>query len=831
MDCIFIPIFKSKNILNVFLLIESIRLNRQYNDNIIDIVIYTNNEIQKLINAKIKSLNNIIVNDKFTVNEIDNDIFLLDMITLPQLKQYNKVFFIETNIILSSFTNELFNLIDTTSNEKIYFCGKKSSAKSKKPENGNTPDGYFIPGIIGFHMCEEVNQLFEDIKEIRIKKSYILFVQNHIYQTGKRKSLVNTEIFKDKVFINSEYYIPDDGCILRYYTPYCLYGQRTSTDNIISFLKTMTNKKHGDKIVYHTRCPPHINTTFPIIGICVCYNYYDTLQLTLPINYYHFTKIYVVTQHDDTDTINLCKQYGNVNIVYYNFSSNGKIFDKYGGIKTAQEIAYAEHKEHWYLLMDSDILLPNNFIQLLEETPLNYNCMYAAVRKHVLKVSELLRLENFNEEPLRSSSKDNGLLDWDYSPTVVGWFQLYRNPVLQNPNYDDASCGDINFSNQFDLYSCLSHILCFHLGNCWVNWKGKVDYFIHDIRIDIKDVYYNSNIKCQNIVYNKKFQVVCDEPLKINYDCNKCSNHFANDLELFFKSKYLNVLEIGSHKGFTTKMLSDSFLKVYTIDNNDKYIDFNKEYNQGKSNISYHRIISNLTELSFISLPDSVECIYINAVNSKNGILEDLYQTVSYLKNIQYIIISDYYSDIVKQNVDTLILKNVLQFIQYIGFNQFSNVYNSFQYKCEGVLCKLGENYTELIKERYNPLLIKNDTSISTTNMLDLLNYSDSETYTSSDFDAPTCSKKRSSLQSINPIQSLLSDIDMEEPNTPLFPLEIINQIPTPSSTPSTVPEDNTQEVNMITQRPVIVRKNIQIKLKQQNRVTKIGMNFARRGR
>lgn len=121
MDCIFIPIFKSKNILNVFLLIESIRLNKQYNDNIIDIVVYTNNEIQKMITSKVKSLTNIIVNDNFTLDEIDNDIFLLDMNTLPELKPYNKIFYIESNIILSSFTNDLFNLIETTNHEKVYF--------------------------------------------------------------------------------------------------------------------------------------------------------------------------------------------------------------------------------------------------------------------------------------------------------------------------------------------------------------------------------------------------------------------------------------------------------------------------------------------------------------------------------------------------------------------------------------------------------------------------------------------------------------------------------------------------------------------------------------
>jgi hypothetical protein len=99
--------------------------------------------------------------------------------------------------------------------------------------------------------------------------------------------------------------------------------------------------------------------------------------------------------------------------------------------------------------------------------------------------------------------------------------------------------------------------------------------------------------------------------------------------------------------------------------------------------------------------------------------------------------------------------------------------------------------------------------------MIDLIDYSEPETYTSSDFDTPFSSKK------VNPFQYLLSEVDTEETKNP-FTEELS----------STKDEDTTPtQSNTTPQRPFIVRKNIPVKLKQQTSVTKLGMNFARRGR
>ena len=42
--------------------------------------------------------------------------------------------------------------------------------------------------------------------------------------------------------------------------------------------------------MYKCEAPPDLNTIFPLIGICISYNYIDTLKFMLPINYSHFNK-------------------------------------------------------------------------------------------------------------------------------------------------------------------------------------------------------------------------------------------------------------------------------------------------------------------------------------------------------------------------------------------------------------------------------------------------------------------------------------------------------------------------------------------------------------
>ena len=67
-----------------------------------------------------------------------------------------------------------------------------------------------------------------------------------------------------------------------------------------------------------------------------------------------------------------------------------------------------------------------------------------------------------------------------------------------------------------------------------------------------------------------------------------CSSKMRYDIYDFFKNiLHFKITEIGSHKGYTTKILSKFFSKVYAIDNSSDWINFNKDFNKDSTNIEY----------------------------------------------------------------------------------------------------------------------------------------------------------------------------------------------------------------------------------------------------
>jgi len=222
------------------------------------------------------------------------------------------------------------------------------------------------------------------------------------------------------------------------------------------------------------------NNKLPIIGLCISYNYSDTLNFMLRANSKHFNKLYIVTQKDDTATVELCKKYKNVEILFFNFSTNGKKFDKYGGMKHAQRIIYEKYPiGYWYVNIDSDIILPNNIIDILKKHKLDKKNIYGITRKEVLKSSQLKNKNKLND------------IDLQYK-NILGYFQLYNRKVLQNSNFKNAADGDFNFCYNFKKKIRLHNLKCLHLGPAYKNWNGKVEGFKFDKKkIYPKDLHYN----------------------------------------------------------------------------------------------------------------------------------------------------------------------------------------------------------------------------------------------------------------------------------------------------------------------------------------------------
>tara|TARA_Y100000816_G_scaffold207340_1_gene153230 strand:- start:9604 stop:10494 length:891 start_codon:yes stop_codon:yes gene_type:complete len=247
------------------------------------------------------------------------------------------------------------------------------------------------------------------------------------------------------------------------------------------------------------------NNYISLIGMCVSTNYMDTLKYCLPMNYIHFEKIYIVTDKNDSDTINFCKKFNNVKIYYYNFKKDNKDFDKYGGLDYIQKEVYKNHPNSWYLIFDSDIILPNNFVNLIEKINLKDDCIYGALRANINKSSELFDtkkiIENIGLEICNT-----------FEDRILGCFQLYKKKVfhLEFESYNDCSWGDFRFCKNFKKVCNTKTIMIMHLGKSGEdNWKGKSIDFEEDVKIndklEILNFEFKSNLKNKTFLMKDDF--------------------------------------------------------------------------------------------------------------------------------------------------------------------------------------------------------------------------------------------------------------------------------------------------------------------------------------
>ena len=200
-----------------------------------------------------------------------------------------------------------------------------------------------------------------------------------------------------------------------------------------------------------------------ITAITVSTKYDDILKIIMPQNYKFFTKWYIVTHEKDTKTINIVKNYGftNVEIVFFDFYRK-RTFNKGGAIRKCQDILERKGYKGDVLILDSDIYLPNNFLEILP--PLNYYTLYGTNRR-----SDYYSYHNFK----------NNILDFEYkwAQDFQGYFQLYKfSKNIKYLDSDDCSECDLRFQRFFKNKIILQNMIVSHLGKSGINWKGRKNY-------------------------------------------------------------------------------------------------------------------------------------------------------------------------------------------------------------------------------------------------------------------------------------------------------------------------------------------------------------------
>lgn len=276
-----------------------------------------------------------------------------------------------------------------------------------------------------------------------------------------------------------------------------------------------------------------------IYTITVSKNYSKLLDIQIQESAEYFEKWFIITQEDDIETINVVNSANcsNIELVYYPLDpskqkkehaksllekseseftippwikptdgkfnaiqqdkydkvmSRGLIFDKGGAIRQVQKQLHEFNIENndLVLLLDSDVVIPDNFLEKIRKAKIEKGVIYGCKRKDYLFHTDFLQKLN----PIQYKTFDG-----------AGYFQLYRydsNRLCKRT----VDCGyvDAEFRDQFDKWDYIDGLEVSHLGASDMNWEGKeIDSFIFDEELEEYGAIAKVDINLQNLTESR----------------------------------------------------------------------------------------------------------------------------------------------------------------------------------------------------------------------------------------------------------------------------------------------------------------------------------------
>ena len=174
---------------------------------------------------------------------------------------------------------------------------------------------------------------------------------------------------------------------------------------------------------------------------------------------------------------------------------------------------------------------------------------------------------------------------------------------------------------------------------------------------------------------------------------NTTSLKFKKDLINFLGDKYKNktCLEIGTHKGYTTRVLSTLFKKVITCETNIDYINFAEYLNKDRDNIEFLQKDVYGTSWDFTD----IDVVFIDCNHEINYVIKDIENTIKLAKqNQELLIIFDDYGlqnpwEGVKEAISKVKQQNPrFEIIKFIGEHKGSDCNPRANLRDEeGVIC------------------------------------------------------------------------------------------------------------------------------------------------
>ena len=104
--------------------------------------------------------------------------------------------------------------------------------------------------------------------------------------------------------------------------------------------------------------------------VVICVNYSDFLRITYQqnIRFFNRNNYYIITSKDDQETVDLCIELNIRYETYDDFYINSSKLNKSGAINKIQKRLHNDFPNDWILLLDADIILPNNFVLIDDDS-------------------------------------------------------------------------------------------------------------------------------------------------------------------------------------------------------------------------------------------------------------------------------------------------------------------------------------------------------------------------------------------------------------------------------------------------------------------------------
>jgi predicted O-methyltransferase YrrM len=171
-NLIFICVFNNQEYIKLlYLLLESIFIFGNLNENT-DILIYTSTPFMNIIKQSHLFNNHIIFHTNDNYNSVDLACkSRLDLFDIPVVENYNKILYLDSDILIQNDINPIFDIID---DNKIYAL---QDGFIDNPDNlwgnflfGNEVQDYedktaFCTGVMLFNNCSDIKELFTVIKQ------------------------------------------------------------------------------------------------------------------------------------------------------------------------------------------------------------------------------------------------------------------------------------------------------------------------------------------------------------------------------------------------------------------------------------------------------------------------------------------------------------------------------------------------------------------------------------------------------------------------------------------------------------------------------------------